>query len=124
MWLPEFTNLNLKCMITDFLSPCTNKLSVLHEIIDERCGFALHISIILVWITIYTTSYHTLQTVWAEANEVHGKEKNRSESRLKIAFDIDTSGDDVTLRCSACNVSWVCREPSVPSQSECITNVQ
>ena len=45
-------------------------------------------------------------------------------AELKIAFDIDTSGDDVTLRCSACNVSWVCREPSVPSQSECITNVQ
>ena len=71
-------------------------------------------------------NFHTLQSVWAEANEVQGKEKNQLEciafsAELKIAFDIDTSGNDVTLRCS---VSWVCREPSVLSQSECITIVQ
>ena len=58
-------------------------------------------------------NFHTLQSVWVEANEVQGKEQNQS-----------ASGDDVTLRCSACNVRWVCREPSVPSQRECITNVQ
>ena len=55
-------------------------------------------------------NFHTLQSVWAEANKVHGKEKTSSEcialsAELKIAFDIDTSGDDVTMRCSACNVS-------------------
>ena len=52
-------------------------------------------------------------------------------AELKIAFDIDTSGDarlgmmsTFTLRCSASTVSSQCKEPSVPSQRECTTNVQ
>ena len=52
-------------------------------------------------------NFHTLQSVWAEANEVQGNDSEciAFSAELKIAFDIDTSGDDVTLRCSACNVS-------------------
>ena len=42
---------------------------------------------------------------------------------IPAAVCIQCSRTSDSSRCSACNVSWVCREPSVPSQSECITNV-
>ena len=48
-------------------------------------------------------------------------------AELKKAFDIDTylgMMSTFTLRCSACTVSSQCKEPSVPSQRECTTNVQ
>ena len=43
-------------------------------------------------------NFHTLQSVWAEANEVQGTSSEciAFSGELKIAFDIDTSGDDVT----------------------------
>ena len=41
---------------------------------------------------------------------------------LKIAFDIDTSEDDVNIHPET--FCMQCREPSVPSKRECITNVQ
>ena len=54
-------------------------------------------------------------------------ESKAFSAELKIAFDINTSGDDVNIHpemfCIHCKLSMQ-RTISVPSQRECITNVQ